>query len=83
MPLGSLYMIRFESHLQQMLRELLKFPKTTIFNIKKVQNQRAFGFGFLKVLEIKEPFGFSFSKSFQNQRMSWFGVQKFSNLLGP
>jgi hypothetical protein len=59
----------------------LEFPKTTIFNFKKVQNQRAFDFGFLKVLEIKEPFGFSFSKNFQNQRTSWFGVQNFSNLL--
>ncbi len=58
MPLGALYMIQFESHLQQMLGESLKFPKTTIFNFKKVQNQRAFGFGFLKVLEIKETFGF-------------------------
>jgi hypothetical protein len=62
--------------------EFLKFPKTTIFNLKKVQNQRAFGFGFLKNLEIKEPFGCSFSKVFKIKEPIGLGFKFFSDLLG-
>jgi len=61
---------------------IFEIPKTTIFNLKKVQNQRAFGFGFLKVLEIKEPFGFSSSKVFKIKEPVGLGVQQFSDLLG-
>jgi len=82
MPLGALYMIQFESHLQKMLGGIFEISENHYFQFKKSSKSKSLWFWFSESFGNQRTFWFSFSKVFKIKEPVSLGVQKFSDLLG-